>query len=102
MLYKVKERQSVLDIALQLYGHLDGVQLLIEDNPHLLHSPCAHLLVGDEVFVRDPLDEAAVQALAGQFVATLDAQIEVEERCEGIGYWRIGRNFKVRQVQKKG
>ena len=126
MYYEVKERQSVLDLALQLYGHSDGVRLLMVDNPLLIHSPCAHVLAGDQLLVRAALDADAVQALGGQLVATLDATsptslggdhlpfgqplatgapLAVEancspaqynkERCEGIGYWRIGRNFKI-------
>lgn len=31
----VEDKQTIYDIAIQEYGHVDGTQLLLEDNPEL-------------------------------------------------------------------
>lgn len=35
MIYLVREKQNLLDIAMQLYGDLDGVWKLLDDNPSI-------------------------------------------------------------------
>lgn len=53
--YTVKYGQSLWDIAIQEYGHVHGVELLVKDNPQL--SVTGVPAVGSKVLIRPEVPE---------------------------------------------
>lgn len=49
---KVKQGQSIMDVALEYYGSISGVLTIVEDNASV-NSFSDDLQVGQELFVRD-------------------------------------------------
>lgn len=50
---KVKENQSIMDISLENYGTIEGVESLLKDNPDLKNDPVALLASGIDIFSVD-------------------------------------------------
>jgi hypothetical protein len=86
---KVIRNQSLVDIAVQYYGSVSGVFLLLEDNKELM-SINDKLLPGQKIFVRDALQPKIVNYLKNP-VATLDES----STADGIGYMTVETNFFV-------
>ena len=87
---KVKKDQSLADIALQEYGHVQGVFFLVEDNPALIGITDT-LHWGDELLIR----EAQINAPMQTFLADYTIATAKGARGCGVGYWDIGRDFQV-------
>lgn len=86
--YSIRPNQSLLDIAVQVYGEATGVYALLADNPQL-HSITARLHVGDTLRIRIPPTLSVVQQRAQiHGVHTLE-----NAQAAGIGFWTIGRDF---------
>ena len=86
----VKKDQSLLDIALQEYGHVEGVFLLVEDNFSLIGITDS-LHQGDELRVRKTKINAPMQSFLKEYeLATAKGAMG-----EGIGYWIVSKDFKV-------
>lgn len=87
---KVKQDQSLVDVALQEYGSVYGVFRLVEDNTRLL-GPTDTLFEGDSLHIRtDKIHPQRVDYLRQTGIATAKGATG-----EGIGYWTIGRDFVV-------
>ncbi len=85
---KVKKDQSLADIALQEYGHVEGVFLLVEDNPQLI-GITDNVFAGDELLVRaENINSPMKIYLTDYDIATVKGG-----RGEGIGYWNIKKDF---------
>lgn len=87
---KVKKDQSLADIALQEYGHVEGVFFLVEDNTALIGITDT-LHRGDELLIRETQINAPMQTFLADYVI---ATAKGARGC-GVGYWAIGRDFQV-------
>lgn len=92
---KVKDRQSILDLALKFYGDLQKLDWLMEDNPTLIFSPTANVYEGEMIEIREgyfinDLQQELLQR--GQEIATLTQN---SDRAKGIGFMRIRKDFKI-------
>ncbi len=87
---KVKKDQGLADIALQEYGHVEGVFLLVEDNTGLI-GITDNIYKGDELLIRAESINSPMQ----NFLADYDIATVKGARGEGIGYWNINQDFKV-------
>jgi hypothetical protein len=63
--YKIftKESQSLIDIALQEYGHVDGVFYLLEDNPGVLINTTDEPEPGTVIYIREKPEVADLKRL---------------------------------------
>jgi hypothetical protein len=98
--------QTLVDIAMQVYGSAAGVWLLLQDNPTLLDPASPFVEPGMVLQVRPDLYQqaeaipqvAAEYVRTGRDVAALNPSALLPNfpyrRC-GIGYWRIGVDFVV-------
>lgn len=87
---EVTLNQSVSDLAIQYYGSIEGVFLILEDNPRVT-SVNDRLQAGQEILIRSALNKKVVTFLS-EPVATLDENA----MADGIGYMTIGTDFRVR------
>lgn len=87
---KVKHNQSLADIAIQEYGKIEGLFLLVEDNPNL-NGVTDNVFLGDELLIRDN----AINAQMKEYLSPHDIATVKGARGEGIGYMRIGTDFIV-------
>jgi hypothetical protein len=53
-LVRVKDRQTIWDIALQEYGSPDGVSVLLNDNPNALSGVNTVLIPGQKLYIISP------------------------------------------------
>ncbi len=87
---EVKKDQSLADIALQQYGHVEGVFFLVEDNTELI-GITDNTYEGDQLIIREENLNSPMQTFLSDYnIATAKGA-----RGEGIGYWNVGQNFKV-------
>lgn len=57
----VEDKQTIYDIAIQEYGHVDGAQLLLEDNPEL-QGYDAILFAGQLLkIIQEPINKEIVE-----------------------------------------
>jgi hypothetical protein len=102
----VGSNQTLMDIAMQVYGSAAGAWLLLQDNPTLIDAQSPFVTPGMVLHVRDEIDQQpeAVPQIAAEYtrtnrdVAVLNPSALLPNfpyrRC-GIGYWRIGVDFVV-------
>ena len=92
---KVIKNQSLLDIALQEYGSVNGAFWLVEDNDKLLG-------ITDNVFENDELNirDEVINEKMKNYLAPHDLATVKDSRATGIGYWRIEKTFKVNSLAK--
>lgn len=87
---KVKIDQTLMDIALQEYGDIDGVFWLVQDNTDLIGITDT-LQEGQSLIIREEkIKPKMVEVLKSANIATAG-----KARGEGIGYWVIGIDFIV-------
>ena len=87
---KVKKDQSLMDISLQEYGNVEGVFLIVEDNDKLI-GITDNVFAGEELLIRDnAINKRMADYLSPNEIATVK-----DARGSGIGYMRIGIDFKV-------
>ena len=94
---KVKERQTMFDVALEYLGGAEGAFALAERNGRSITDPLPEgtLLSYDAA---DVVNAKVVQHYTtnGICPATAITQDEINAilaTCEGIGYWEIGYDF---------
>ncbi len=87
---KVKHNQSLADIAIQEYGSIEGLFLLVDDNP-TLNGITDNVFFGDELQIRDK----TINAQMKEYLVPHDIATVKGARGEGIGYMRIGTDFIV-------
>ena len=87
---KVKHNQSLADIAIQEYGSIEGLFLIVEDNP-TLNGITDNVFFDDELLIRDK----AINSQMKNYLATETIATVKGARGEGIGYMRIGTDFIV-------
>lgn len=56
------ENQSIFDIAIQEYGGVEGIFLLMEDNPDVILSFNSELLPGTVLLIRKETTEEEIEA----------------------------------------
>lgn len=61
MIKRALPGQTFADIAIQVYGHIEGIGFLLEDNPQItVHDD---LFVGQKIIVREQILDSDVVAL---------------------------------------
>lgn len=86
----VKINQSLFDIALEQYGSIEGVYWLVEDN-ELLTGITDNVFPTDTLLIRDEV----INNKAQKYLSDYDITTVEDARGSGIGYMRIGIDFKV-------
>lgn len=86
----VKRDQSLFDIALQEYGHIAGIYMLLEDNPNLI-GPTDNIYEGDQLLIR----ETVINSQMANYLRPYNIATVMNARGEGVGYWAIEVDFKV-------
>lgn len=83
--YAVKPNQSLFDVAIEVYGDVQGVVWLIQDNRSLFGATDP-LSVGQKLQLRDATVNGRVVGYLADFAPfqTIDA-VDVPQ---GIGYWK--------------
>jgi hypothetical protein len=84
--YTVKAGQSLLDIALEVYGDVQGLHWLIEDNA-LIFSACDRLRPGQKLLIRPEVVNFRYQAYLQEFAPF--ATITTADQPEGVGFWLL-------------
>lgn len=88
--YQAQNGQSLLDLAIQFYGDIQGIYWILQDNPQL-QSMIDNIRAGDKIKIRASQIDKQVVAKCTQYgVFTL-----AQDRAEGIGFWKIGADFSV-------
>ncbi len=87
---KVKKDQSLADIAIQEYGHVEGIFFLVEDNLKLI-GITDNVFAGDDLLIRDEIINNQMQT----FLVDYDIATVKGTRGEGVGYWRINKDFVI-------
>ncbi len=86
---KVKQNQTLMDVALQEYGDVFGVFWLVEDNQ--LNGITANIHQGEELLIREQkMNKRMVDYLRPHEIATGEGV-----QGTGIGYMKIGTDFKI-------
>lgn len=83
--YIVKPGQSLFDIAVIVYGSVEGLSWLIQDNN--LQGPTDRIESGQKLKIRSQASNARARAYLE--VYPVIATISEQEKTEGIGYWRV-------------
>lgn len=95
----VKDRQSLFDIAIQYLGSVEGVWLLAEKN----NISITDALEDGTILKYDSTDIIDTKVAEHYAQEHLSPATDISEReintllygGEGIGYWRVGKNFIV-------
>lgn len=102
----VKDRQSLFDIAIQYLGSVEGVWLLAERNNISITDELEDgtILKYDST---DIIDTKVVERYAQERVSPATDIDDNELNTllyggEGIGYWRVGKNFKIMENLNNG
>ncbi len=91
-----KQGQSLLDIALQAYGSIEGVFGLLADNPTKLTAITDCPTPGTELKVTGKvLNKYVVNEYSDYNIVPATAILASEVNQTGIGYWAIGVDFIV-------
>ncbi len=96
---KVKERQTMFDVALEYLGGAEGAFALAERNGRSITDPLPEgTLLRYEA--ADVVSEKVVERYAQERVSPATDIDDKELNTllyggEGIGYWRVGKNFKI-------
>ncbi len=86
---EIKKDQSLADIALQEYGDVQGLFMLVDDNADILNGITDTLHKGDKLQVRNAKINRRMQEHLSEYaLATAKGA-----RGEGIGYWGVDRDF---------
>ncbi len=91
---KVKKDQSLAGIALQEYGHVEGVFFLVADNRHLI-GITDNIYEGYELFIREEQINSPMQTYLSDYVI---ATAKGARGC-GIEYWGIEVDFVIQPSQ---
>lgn len=83
--YIVKPGQSLFDIAVIVYGSVEGLTWLIHDNG--LQGPTDRIESGQKLKIRSQASNARARAYLE--VYPVIATISEQEKAEGIGFWRV-------------
>lgn len=84
--YTILPKQSLFDIALEVYGDVTGVAWLLADNPHV-PGATGPIFVGEKLVIRaDVINARMVESLSdyAPFQTITDA-----DQPKGIGFWRL-------------
>lgn len=83
--YEIKPGQSLFDIAVEVYGSVEGVAWLLQDNP-VVPGPTGPILPGQILLIRDEkINARMVENLAAY--APFQT-IESADMPSGIGFWK--------------
>ena len=85
MKYTVSEGQSLFDIAIEVYGHVEGVFWLLDDNPGI--SLTHRLKVGQVLSLRSDVINQRQKDYLIDFAPF--QTIEEQDRPVGVGYWYL-------------
>jgi len=92
---KVKNKETLLDIAVLTAGSLTGMfELALLNNISLTKD----LQSGKQLLAGSVISEAAITELKSRAAKPSHAVIEIPDEPQklGIGYWKIGFDFKVK------
>ncbi|MGA0556524.1 LysM peptidoglycan-binding domain-containing protein [Larkinella sp. VNQ87] len=82
--YRVISGQSLLDIAIEAYGDVEGLHWLLEDNP-TLSGPSDRLRAGQVLLIRTEVVNVRFKAYLNDFAPF--ATVTGDDQPEGVGYW---------------
>jgi hypothetical protein len=83
----VTEGQNIYDLAVQCYGGLEGVFMLMEDNPDLLRGLNDSIPVGSQIKIDQ---EKAVNKDVLKYFKKSGIRVNnTNDSGEGVGYWRV-------------
>lgn len=84
--YQVKPKQSLFDIAIEVYGDVQGVVWLVQDNPHVpgLTGPIAP---GEMLNIRQEMINARQAQALADFAPF--QTIGEDDLPSGIGFWSL-------------
>ena len=87
---QVKKDQSLIDLAIEHTGSITGIyDLMLSNN---LQGATHNAIEGDELMFSSIIDRRKQEYLkANSPLAT----IKDSDRATGIGFWRIGKTFKI-------
>ena len=85
MKYTVSEGQSLFDIAIEVYGQVEGIHWLLEDNPGI--SLTHRLKVGQVLALRSEVINQREVDFLKDFAPF--QTIEEQDRPVGVGYWYL-------------
>ncbi len=83
--YTVLPGQSLFDIACTIYGGIEGIFWLIDDNR--LNGPTDRILPGDKLKYRSAVVSARVRDYLQGY--PIIATIVTADQSEGISFWRL-------------
>lgn len=88
----VEQKQSLVDISIQHCGDVIAVFDLALTNDLSLTE---ELTAGDELLLTDPIEKQVVDFFANKNLIPATEELVTEQPQQGIGFWRIGIDFKV-------
>ena len=92
----IKSGQSLFDIALQVYGTIEGVFGLLADNPGKLTTLTDETTPGTELVVNGAvLNKYVSDEYTNRGIIPATGYGIIEIPGEGIGYWAIDDDFIV-------
>lgn len=89
--------QNMNDLAIQEYGSTEGVFQLMKDNPTVITRLDMELVPGTMLFIKSaPVNDKVLQLFnnKGTQIGTWAGQTPPKKK--GVGYWKIGIDFKVK------
>ncbi len=94
---KAAGQQNIFDLALQVYGKVEGAFILAQDNDRVLSDIVG---AGDAFDVDEDniINQSVVNYFSGlntKPASNSEVLIDGEKQGEGIGYWAIGTDFIV-------
>lgn len=84
--YIIKPNQSLFDIAIEVYGDVQGVVWLIQDNQHI-PGATGPIVPGEKLKLRDTVLNGRVTGYLADFAPF--QTIDTVDVPQGIGFWRL-------------
>jgi hypothetical protein len=87
--YTIKPNQSLFDVAIEVYGDVQGVSWLLQDNP-TIPGPTGPIEAGQIIQIR----EVTLNARQKSFLADFGPFQTIEEKHfpTGIGFWKLDQS----------
>lgn len=84
--YIIKPKQSLFDVAVEVYGDVQAINWILEDNRNI-PGPTGPVLVGQEISIRGEKMNARVVAYLEAFGPF--QTIDETDKPGGIGFWNL-------------
>lgn len=84
--YVVLPQQSLFDVAVEVYGNVEAVNWLVEDNPQL-PGPTGPVVAGQVLALRNGAMNARLAAILADYAPF--QTVTSQDMPSGIGYWNL-------------